>query len=209
MSKNALETLFGSRIRIKILKFLFRNLDKSPDAPKRSGPRPERRGYTLREIVNHTQGDASEVRRELQKLMEIGLIGKTRKTQHLYGIHSSFEYFTELRDLLLKSPQSEKRDLVERIHKLGKIRVAIISGVFLDKELNDPLAVDLFLVHDYLDKRKLTQFLKNVESEIGTDIRFATMDKEEFKYRLAMFDRFVRVLLEGPHEKLINKLGIE
>jgi hypothetical protein len=34
------------------------------------------------------------------------------------------------------------------------------------------------------------------------------MEKEEFIYRHGMFDRFVRVLLEGPHEKIINKLGI-
>ena len=131
-----------------------------------------------------------------------------KRKKILYGLNPGFEYFSELRDLLLKSPPSEKRDLVARIHKLGKIKLAIISGIFLDKELNDLLAVDLFLVHDYLDKRKLNQFLKNVEAEVGTEVRFATMDKEEFKYRSAMFDRFVRVLLEGPHEKLINKLGI-
>ena len=34
------------------------------------------------------------------------------------------------------------------------------------------------------------------------------MEKDEFEYRYGMFDRFVRVLLEGPHEKLINKLGL-
>src|SRR5687767_4642872 len=86
-----------------------------------------------------------------------------RRPRMEFGLNPSFEYFSELRDLLLKQSPSEKRDLVERIHKLGKIRLAVISGIFLDKELNDPLAVDLFLVHDYLDKRKLTQFLKNVE----------------------------------------------
>jgi len=34
------------------------------------------------------------------------------------------------------------------------------------------------------------------------------MDKEEFEYRLSMFDRFVRVFIEGPHEKLINRLEL-
>jgi len=146
------------------------------------------------------------VRRELDKLHAIGLLKKNKKAN---GLNRDFEFFSELRDLILKSPPSEKHDLIARINKLGKIKLAIISGIFLDKELNDPLAVDLFLVHDYLDRRKLTQFLKNLEAEVGTDVRFATMEKEEFKYRLSMFDRFVRVLLEGPHEKLINKLGIE
>ncbi len=133
---------------------------------------------------------------------------KTRKPTQEYGLNRGFEYFPELRDLVLKSPPSEKRDLVEKINKLGKIKLAVISGIFLDKEINDALAVDLFLVHDYLDRRKFTQFLKNIEADVGTEVKFATMEKEEFKYRMAMFDRFVRVLLEGPHEKLINKLGI-
>ncbi len=191
MSKNALEVLFESRPRVKILKFLFRNFSKT---------------YTFNEIVNHTQEESRAVRRELDKLHAIGLLKKNKKAN---GLNRDFEFFSELRDLILKSPPSEKHDLIARINKLGKIKLAIISGIFLDKELNDPLAVDLFLVHDYLDRRKLTQFLKNLEAEVGTDVRFATMEKEEFKYRLSMFDRFVRVLLEGPHEKLINKLGIE
>src|SRR3989344_113618 len=190
MSKNILEVLFESKTRLKILKFLYRNFPQS---------------YVSRDIVSHTHEYPSAVRKELKKLAEINLVASKKQ---LHSLNPEFEYFTELRDLILKSPVSEKRDLVERIHKLGKIKLAIISGIFLDKELNDPIAIDLFLVHDYLDKRKLTQFLKNVESEVGTEIRFATMDKEEFKYRMAMFDRFVRVLFEGPHEKLINKLGI-
>lgn len=190
MSKHSLEVLFESRTRLKILKFLYRNYPKS---------------YASREIVVHTQENAASVRKELKKLQEIGLLISKKA---VYTLVPEFEYFTELRDLILKSSPSEKRDLVERIHKLGKIRLAIISGIFLDKELNDPLAVDMFLVHDYLDKRKLTLFLKAIESEVGTEVRFATMDKEEFKYRNSMFDRFVRVLIEGPHEKLINKLGL-
>ena len=189
MSKHILEVLFDSKPRLKILTFLYRNYNHK---------------YTFREIVDKTQEEASAVRRELTKLTEIGLVTSGEKK----SLNPGFDYFTELRDLILKSAPTEKQRLIENINKLGKIRLAIISGVFLDKEINDPLAVDIFLAHDYLDRRKLAQFLKTVESEIGTEIRFATMEKEEFKYRLAMFDRFVRVLLEGPHEKLINKLGI-
>ena len=61
MSKNSLEVLFESRTRLKILKFLFRNLDKQ---------------YTLREIVSHTQEDPSAVRNEVTKLAEINLLTK-------------------------------------------------------------------------------------------------------------------------------------
>ena len=195
MSKQSLEALFESRPRIKILKFLFRNNPKT---------------YALKEIVNHTQENSPAITKELNRLVQIDLVrSETIKSKKIFSLNPAFEYYSELRDLILKSSPSDKRDLVQRINKLGKIKLAVISGVFLDKDISDPLAVDLFLVHDYVDRRKLTQFLKRLESEIGTEVRFATMDKEEFKYRFSMFDRFVRVLLEGPHENLIDKLGVE
>ena len=67
---------------------------------------------------------------------------------------------------------------------------------------------DLLIVGDDIEPRRLRNFLKSLEVEVGKEIKFAVMDKDEFKYRLAMFDRFVRVLMEAPHEKLINRLGI-
>ena len=84
----------------------------------------------------------------------------------------------------------------------------IISGVFINKENLDPLITDLLIVGDDVDRRKLRAFLRATEAEVGKEIKFTVMDKEEFQYRLAMFDRFIRVLLESPHEKLINRLGI-
>ena len=64
------------------------------------------------------------------------------------------------------------------------------------------------IVGDDIDKAKLHNFLKSLEAEVGKEIKFGLMEKEEFEYRFGMFDRFVRVILEGPHEKLINKLGL-
>ncbi|MFH1769349.1 MAG: hypothetical protein ABH833_01635 [Parcubacteria group bacterium] len=59
MSKQVLETLFESRVRVKLLKFLFRNMGGS---------------FNSAEVARHTQEPASAVRRELGKFKEIGLI---------------------------------------------------------------------------------------------------------------------------------------
>lgn len=138
-----------------------------------------------------------------------------KKTTHkipaqkpVYTLDTDFEFFYELRDLILKSSPAEKDKIVERLNKIGRVKLAIISGVFINKENLDPLITDLFIVGDDIDRRKLRTFLKAIQAEVGKEIKFTVMDKEEFQYRLAMFDRFVRVLLEGPHEKLINRLGI-
>jgi hypothetical protein len=124
------------------------------------------------------------------------------------ALNTDFEFFYELRDLVLKSSPAEKDRMVERLNKLGRVKLAIISGVFINKENLDPLITDLLIVGDDVDRRKLRAFLRATEAEVGKEIKFTVMDKEEFQYRLAMFDRFTRVLLESPHEKLINRLGI-
>lgn len=125
-----------------------------------------------------------------------------------YILNLDFGSFFELRDLILKSLPAEKDTMIERINKLGKVKLAVISGVFMNKDNPDPYIPDLLLVGDDLDKRKLRTFLKAIEAEVGKEIKFVILDKEEFQYRLAMFDRFIRVLLDGPHDKLINRLGI-
>lgn len=128
--------------------------------------------------------------------------------QPRYILNNSFEFLYELRDLVLKASPAEKISLIGRINKLGRIRLAIIAGIFMNRESPDPTVADLLIVGDDIDQRRLRAFLKSLEAEVGKEIKFAVMEKEEFQYRWSMFDRFIRVLLESPHEKLINKLGL-
>lgn len=134
------------------------------------------------------------------------------KDRVFYGLNTDFEFFNELRELVLKSSPAEKDKMIQRIGTLGKVKLAIISGVFLSGFADDlntfSSKTDLFIVGDDIDKRKLHLFLRSLEAEVGKEIRFGVMEKDEFIYRYNMFDRFVRVLLEAPHEKLINKLEI-
>jgi hypothetical protein len=125
-----------------------------------------------------------------------------------YFLNHDFEFFYELKNLIMKSSPAEKDRMVEKINKLGRVKLAVISGIFLNRESDDPTVADLLIVGDDIDPRRLRGFLRSLEAEVGKEIKFAIMDKEEFQYRLAMFDRFVRVIMEAYHEKLINRLGI-
>lgn len=129
-----------------------------------------------------------------------------------YTLNPNHEFYSELRSLVLKSSPAEKERLTGKILRLGRIRLAVISGIFLSSggsQFNgDGSISDLFIVGDDIDRKKLRLFLRSLEAEVGREVRFTIMDKDEFEYRLGMFDRFVRVLLEGPHEKIINKLGL-
>jgi hypothetical protein len=99
---------------------------------------------------------------------------------------------------------------VKRINALGRVKLAVAAGIFVaepgDTTYETP--ADLFIVGDDLDKAKVSRFLKALEAETGTEVRFAVMEKDDFLNRLKFFDRFIRVLLEGPHRKIIQKIDL-
>ena len=125
-----------------------------------------------------------------------------------YYLNRQFQYMDELMDLVLKSSPEEKEKMTEGLLKLGRVKLAIATGIFLNKVNAEAIATDLFIVGDDISRRKLRSFLKSLEADVGKEVRYVVMEKEEFQYRMGMFDRFIRVILEGPHEKLINRLGI-
>lgn len=67
MSKRVLETLFNSRARVRLLKFLFRNY-----------PKP----FTLNEITKHLQEKKGLVKKEIGRLWQIGLLTKAKGNSH-------------------------------------------------------------------------------------------------------------------------------
>ncbi len=196
MSKPILDNLFGSRVRVKLLKLLYRE-------------HPEQ--LPMSELAVCVQEPSFIVRRELDLLQQLGMLRKTRVPKNggdKYGLNEGFDFFEELRDLVLKPSPAETDRLAKRIMALGRIKLAVVAGIFVSQpdDTTYETPADLFIVGDDIERGKLTKFLKSLEAEMGTEIRFGIMDADEFKYRYEMFDRFLRVLLEGPHRKIINKL---
>lgn len=144
-----------------------------------------------------------------RKVVSKNVVKATDRGQR-YVLNSGFEFFSELKGLILKASPAEKDLLIKKILTLGRVKLAVMSGIFLnsDTELCSNAVADLFIVGDDISKDKLRTFLRSLEAEVGREIKFSLMDREEFDYRFGMFDRFIRVLLEGPHEKIINKIGI-
>lgn len=196
MSKSILDNLFGSRVRVKLLKLLYR---QHPTA------------LAMSELAVRVQEPSFIVRRELSILEEVKLAKKIRSAkagQDRYSLNEEFDFFPELQDLILKPSPVETDRLIKRINALGRVKLAVVAGIFVSQpdDTTYDTPADLFIVGDDIDRGKLTKFLKSLEAEMGTEIRFGVMEKDEFKYRYEMFDRFLRVLLEGPHRKIINKL---
>jgi hypothetical protein len=43
---------------------------------------------------------------------------------------------------------------------------------------------------------------------VGKELRYAFFSTDEFKYRMSMYDKLVRDILDYPHKVLLDKLGI-
>ena len=186
-----LEVLFDSPVRARILKmFLY--------APERD--------FEIKIISKILNVKTALINKHLKTLSEIKFLKtKTIGGKKFFRVNSGFNSYNELKELILRINPASKEKIIRQIISLGKIKLAVISGVFMNFE---NARADLMVVGDKIKLNKFNKFLRNLEAETGKEINYALMTAEEFQYRYGMYDRFVRDLLEFKHEKLINKLKI-
>ena len=197
MSERILEQLFDSPIKVKLLKLFLRNPNKQ---------------FLMPDIIRKIQERRHAAIKQVKGLENIGLLlakrVKTNKKKEIIGglyfsVNPNFDFYGELQSLVLKSSPTSKEKMLKRLMKIGRLRLVLISGVFLNTANS---RVDLFLVGDEISRKKLMTFLAEMEAEVGKEIEYAAMETKEFDYRFHMFDRFVRDIIEKPHENLLNKL---
>lgn len=198
MHQQILESIFDSLARVRLFKLFLRNPDKY---------------FHQKEIAKKVQVNSRVVAKELKSLLAIDFLKEKRvrgrkkgiKSGIYFSVNPDFDFYHELRSLVLKSSPASKEKILHRVQRLGQIKLLLLAGIFLS---SDNSRVDLFIVGDHISQKSLTSFLKDLESEVGREIQFAVMSGKEFYYRYHMFDRFVHDILEKPNEKLINKLKI-
>ncbi len=88
---------------------------------------------------------------------------------------------------------------------VGKIRLLVLAGVFIK---NPESRLDILVPGDRIKKSSFDRVLRSLEAQIGKELLFSVFDTDDFKYRLAMRDKLVMDVLDFPHEKIVNKLGI-
>ena len=188
-----LSKLFGSEVKVKIMRlFLF-----NPD-----------RVFTTKDITLRVKVDSSKVRREMKGLLRMGLVKQKstgKRGSYGFALDSGFPYMTPLQNFLINVEPLTSKELIKRIGKLGSIKLLVVSGVFIQESES---RADLLIVGDNVKRGSLENSIKTLESEIGKELRYAYFTTEDFKYRLSMFDKLVRDILDYPHKKVLNKLGI-
>ena len=55
-----------------------------------------------------------------------------------------------------------------------------------------------------MKRGKIEMGIRKLEAEIGTELVYAIFDTKEFLYRLSMYDKLVRDILDFPHEVILQ-----
>ncbi|MFA6159603.1 MAG: hypothetical protein WC678_00745 [Parcubacteria group bacterium] len=185
-----LEILFGSKERARLLRFFLQN------------PEPV---FSFSDIISRNMLNSGRSKSELNSLANIKFILKrTKAGKTFYQLNQDFNFYPELKNLIAKSNVYPQCQSLSKIAKIGNVKLALISGVFINYAKSK---ADMIIVGDAVSKARLKNLMSSLEAEIGKEINFVLMTMDEFKYRLNMLDKFVLEFLEGPHEEVINKIS--
>jgi predicted nucleotidyltransferase len=197
-----LEKLFTSKTRVKLLQLFVLN--------------PAKR-FTQAEITSNLKLKPAALKNELENLQKLGLISsasqaadsatesdeKENRRPPQFMSNTEFTLFDELRALIIKSQFLNQQSLIERISRLGRVKLLLLTGVFV----NNPLSPIDLLVVGRINKAQLVKQIRELERELGKELNFTYLDTSEFIYRRNMTDVFLYDILEGKKIILIDELN--
>jgi len=189
---DALQKLLGSPARIKLLRLFLFN-------PKQS--------FTLADLVERSRVQAKDARRETSLFSDIKLIKRGRKTKRgaaTFVLNNEFEYVAALQALLLNAP-TQGNSILKNIRSTGALKFLVLSGVFMGEWQS---SLDILIVGDRINDRKLRERVRKIESELGKELRYASLSTQDFFYRINMSDHLLRDVLDYPHRIVLDKLNI-
>lgn len=188
--KNELEFLFGSRTRWRLVKFFVLN---------------DGQEYKSKEVATVNKLYPKETNTILQQLVKAKfLISKSKKKNNSYYINKKFPFYSEIKNLVIKSNVYPQCESLKKIKNLGDVKLALISGIFIN---HTKAKTDLLIVGDNVSKAKMKHLLEELTAEMGREINYSLMNFEEFKYRANMFDKFIMEIIGQPHEVVENKVA--
>jgi hypothetical protein len=205
----SLGKIFGNKHRVKIMRLFLFNASTPFDAE---------------DVSTRSKVKLLDARKELTMLMKIGFLKKksfsiklqkpikkkdikaTFKTIKKNGwvLNTKFDLIRPLQMLLLDSELINEKEMVKRLKKGGSLKLLLLSGLFTR---DDERKLDILIVGNKLKKDVLEKEIKIIESEIGRELRYASFDESEFNYRVSMYDKLIRDILEHDHKKLVNQLS--
>lgn len=184
--------LFGSASRVKILRLFLFNQGAA---------------FSAEEVAERSKANLYTVKHELKLLRKVGFIKRKAGKKNLnWMLDERFAYLSPMQKLLLDTVFMTDEEIHRRFSGAGKLKLVIVSGVFV-QHLESRL--DVLIAGDNLKRHSVENAVKGIEAEIGKELTYAAFDTQELHYRMGMYDRLLRDVMENPHRALLDKIGFE
>ncbi len=176
-----IEKIFGSRIRAKILGWLFTHPDES---------------FFVRQIALLLKEDPTNVSREMARLEDLGIL-RSKRNGNLKHFQTNQEcpFFEELKGLVLKTSGVAGR-VRASFERLAGIEFAFIYGSYAKGEEKPDSDVDLLIIGD-VDMDRLDSNLGKLEKTLSREINYVLYSMGEFKSKKKAKNGFLMDVLRG------------
>lgn len=186
-----LKYFITSKTKRNLLKLLLTNPDKA---------------FYTREAARLTSEPLNAVRRELGYLEKAGLVKSYRQGNlKYYKVVKEFPFYPELKKIIY-STVGLGDYLRDRLFTNGQIEIAFVYGSIAKDQETTKSDIDLFVIGD-IDEKELHHQISGIEKEIGREINYTLMTKEELSRRIKRNEPFVRRVLN--EEKLVLKGSLD
>lgn len=186
----------NGEVRLKTLRFFLANKSAS---------------FKIDAVEAGTKIKKDKLRKELSFLSSFKFLirstsASSSKGGPSYRLNQDFEHNAALYSLVFDFENINKKIVLDKLKKIGRIKLFYFTGIFL----NDIDAeVDVLIVADNIKVKEKNKALSELNSSFASKIRILIMDVEEYKYRYKMFDRFLRLVLDGKKIVVIDKFASE
>ena len=194
-TRKAMENLFVSRVRIKLMQHFLSN----QDIP-----------IHLRAAVREMKEEINAVRRELNRLEEIKILkSETRGNRKYYMLNKQGPFVDELTGIVYKT-FGLGGDVIRNQQKLGDVSFAILSDSYMTGVVSVEHHVDLTLIGD-VNMKELQSMILETEKREDREINYTVLKLSDFETRKKRRDGFVmdlllgkKLMLIGSYEELIS-----
>ncbi|HVX90194.1 MAG TPA: hypothetical protein VHC20_00970 [Candidatus Paceibacterota bacterium] len=179
--------LFGSPARVKLLRLFLFNDDSV---------------FTSADAAERAKVPTTAARREIGMLVAAGVL---KRRSGGYIANPRFPHYDPLVVFLRTTTSIKDADVVNLFKKAGATRAIVLSGIFTGSI--EP-KVDVLIVGDRLEERKIKAAIQTMEAELGRELRYAAFLTPDFRYRLGVYDRLIRDVMDYPHRTILDKIGL-
>jgi predicted nucleotidyltransferase len=189
MRSDLLPELLGSRLRAKVLGWLFTHTDES---------------FYVRQLTALLDLDSANLSRELARLENMGLLASsTSGKQKYYQANQKCPIFNELHSLMVKT--TGVADILRSALNPAshQIKAAFIFGSIASRMENRASDIDLMIIGD-ISFGDVVELFSPAEKTLHREINPVVYPVEEFHQKVKSDAHFVKTVLEGEKIFLIG-----